>query len=130
MAFVLNSYAFTYITRSNDPSSNTFLGTHFPTFKYRKHMHSFLYLNEIKRYILHRHRVTLKHFENKRFGNFERISTFKRYLHHYRRTKYLNLRQPSSGQYFKSRIDRSFREGESLGVRIKRVRFKPGYSRI
>lgn len=130
ISFTLNSYAFTYINRINDPSCNTFLGRHFPIFKYRKHMHSFMYLNELKRYILRRHRVSIRHFSRTRYNHVNRVTTFRRFLYLHRRGNRLNLRQAVSGQYFRTNLDRSFVDRDPRRVRVKRVRFKPGYSRI
>lgn len=128
--FTLPSYSFTYVTRINDPSCNTFTGGQFPLFKYRRYLHSFLYLNEIKRYILRRHRVSLRHFSKARYGNFNRLSSFKNYLAHYRGIISFNILKPSLGQFFQPRDDRVPYDRFSRAVRVKRVRFKPGYYRI
>ena len=130
ISFILPSYSFTYVTRVNDPSCNTFTGGQFPLFKYRRYLHSFLYLNEIKRYILRRHRVSLRHFSKARVGNFNRFSTFKNYLAHYRGIISFNILKPSLGQFFQPRDDRVPYDRFSRAVRVKRVRFKPGYYRI
>jgi hypothetical protein len=131
VAFILPAYAFIYTNTLNTPTSRQVTQNSFPLFKYRRYVHTFLYKNEVKRYILKRHRVKRPHFGTEvKQSFFDNIRMFKDYVYRYRRVHLNNLTPSSPQQYFEEANERSLYEPLHRDVKIKRVRFKPGYYRL
>jgi len=131
IAFILKPYAFIYTNTPNLNNPRSLVHNTFPLFKYRRYVHSFLYQNEVKRYILKRHRMSRPHFGTELTTDFfDNIRTFKDYVYRYRRVHLTNLAVASPQQYFHTPDDRSVYTPMHDTLKIKRVRFKPGYYRL
>ena len=131
ITFILKPYAFIYTNTQNLNNSRSLVHNTFPLFKYRRYIHSFLYQNEVKRYILKRHRVSRPHFGTELTADFfDNVRTIKDYVYRYRRVHLNNLSVASPQQYFNTPDDRSLYTPMHDTLKIKRVRFKPGYYRL
>lgn len=129
--FILKPYAFVYTNTLNSNDNRSLVHNVFPLFKYRRYVHSFLYKNEVKRYILKRHKVSRSHFSTEPTAEFfENIRTFKDYVYRYRRVHLNNLTPSAPQSYFNTPDDRSVYDPMHDTLKIKRVRFKPGYYRL
>ena len=131
IAFILKPYAFIYTNTPNLNNPRSLVHNKFPMFKYRRYVHSFLYQNEVKRYILKRHRASRSHFGTEPTTDFfDNIRTFRDYVYRYRRVHLNNLTVHTPQQYFNTPDDRSVYTPMHDTLKIKRVRFKPGYYRL